>query len=87
MTKAGLIEGIHGAGGGYRLTRRPEEYTVGEILRLTEDDLAPVACLTKDADACPRRETCRTIALWEGYQKLTNDYFDNITLADLCRKP
>ena len=83
LTKAGLIEGIHGAGGGYRLAKAPSSITVGDILRLTEVDMAPVACLAEGADPCERRQICRTIAMWEGYQKVTNDYFDNITLADL----
>ena len=83
LTKAGLIEGIHGAGGGYRLAKAPSSITVGDILRLTEVDMAPVACLAEGAAPCERRQICRTIAMWEGYQKVTNDYFDNITLADL----
>lgn len=83
LTKAGLIEGIHGAGGGYRLAKDASSITVGEILRLTEVDMAPVACLAEGADPCERRPSCRTIAMWEGYQKVTNEYFDGITLADL----
>ena len=83
LTKAGLIEGVHGAGGGYRLSKEPSSITVGDILRLTEVDLAPVACLANGAEPCERRPVCRTISLWEGYQKVTNDYFDHITLADL----
>lgn len=84
LTKAGLIEGVHGAGGGYRLLRNPKDLTVGEILELTETDMAPVACLSKDAAPCERRRECRTVAMWEGYKKLTDDYFNSITLADLC---
>lgn len=84
LTKAGLIEGVHGAGGGYRLAKAPSAITVGEVLRLTEVDMAPVACLADGAEPCERRQTCRTIAMWEGYQKITNEYFDNITLADLA---
>ena len=83
LTKAGLIEGIHGAGGGYRLAKDASSITVGEILRLTEVDMAPVACLAEGAEPCERRPSCRTIAMWEGYQKVTNEYFDGITLADL----
>ena len=79
LTNLGLIEGAKGKSGGYRLIRDPKDCTVGEILRATEVDLAPVACLAKGA------ENCRTIGLWEGYQKLTNDYFDSVTLADLCK--
>ena len=85
LTNLGLIEGAKGKSGGYRLIRDPKDCTVGEILRATEVDLAPVACLAKGAEPCARRENCRTIGLWEGYQKLTNDYFDSVTLADLCK--
>ena len=83
LTKAKLIEGVHGKGGGYRLTRRPEDYTVGEILRLTEGDLAPVACLLPDAAPCPRAAECRTLKLWKDYYDMTNRYFDSISVADL----
>ncbi len=83
LTKAKLIEGVHGKGGGYRLTRAPEDYTVGEILRLTEGDLAPIACLLPDAAPCDRAAECRTIKMWREYYDLTNKYFDSITVADL----
>ena len=83
LSKAGLLEGQHGKGGGYRLNREPSDYSVGEILRLTEGDLAPVACLEKNAKACPRIATCKTIKMWKDFFKLTNEYFDLITLADL----
>lgn len=83
LSKNKLIEGVHGKGGGYRLSRNPEEYTVGEILRLTEGDLAPVACLECGAAACERKDTCKTLSMWDGFLELTNRYFDGITLADL----
>lgn len=83
LTKEKLIEGVHGKGGGYRLTRRPEDYTVGEVLRLTEGDLAPVACLLPDAEPCPRAAECRTLKLWRDYYDMTNRYFDGVTVADL----
>ena len=83
LTKAKLIEGVHGKGGGYRLTRAPEDYTVGEVLRLTEGDLAPVACLSPDAAPCPRAGECRTLKLWRDYYDMTNRYFDSVTIADL----
>lgn len=86
LAKNGLIEGIQGKGGGYRLTRGPEEYKVGDILRLTEGDLAPVACLECGAEPCGRAAECRTRAMWEGFHRLSNEYFDGITLADLMRK-
>jgi len=83
LTQNGLVEGIQGKGGGYRLCRKPEEYTVGEILRLTEGDLAPVKCLACASNRCERIDDCKTIAMWSKFHDLINDYFDGITLADL----
>lgn len=83
LTKAKLIEGVHGKGGGYKLTRAPENYTVGEVLRLTEGDLAPVACLSPDAEPCERAAECRTLSMWQGFYDMTNKYFDNIRISDL----
>ena len=80
---AGMIESSHGIGGGYRLTHEPEWYTLWEILRLAEGDLAPVSCLQENAAGCERAAECRTLPVWEGYYKLTRDYFSGITLADL----
>ena len=85
LVKNGLVEGLQGHGGGYRLTRRPEDYRVGEILRLTEGDLAPVSCLSGDSP-CTRSGGCRTIGMWSRFNKLTNDFFDGITVADLMHK-
>ena len=85
LTKAKLIAGVHGKGGGYRLTRSPEEYSVGEVLRLTEGDLAPVACLAPDADPCPRAAECRTLKMWQDFYDMTNKYFDSISIADLSQ--
>ena len=85
LVKNGLVEGLQGQGGGYRLTRRHEDYRVGEILRLTEGDLAPVSCLSGDSP-CTRSGGCRTIAMWSRFNKLTNDFFDGITVADLMHK-
>lgn len=82
LTKNKLIEGLQGKGGGYRLTLAPDRYRVGDILRLTEGDLAPVACLGCDADVCERAETCKTLPMWSEFYKLTNAYFDGITLSD-----
>ncbi|MBP1577908.1 MAG: Rrf2 family transcriptional regulator [Oscillospiraceae bacterium] len=83
LAKNKLIEGVHGRGGGYRLSRKPDEYTVGEILRLTEGELAPVTCLQCDSAPCSRKDNCKTISMWNGFFKLTNEYFDGITVADL----
>ena len=84
LTKAGLIEGVRGKGGGYRLTRAPEDYTVWEILEASEGELAPVTCLEKGAKPCERASECRTLALWEKFYTLTRDYFSSVTLADLA---
>ena len=82
-----LLAGLRGKGGGYRLTRSPEEYTVGTILRLTEGTLAPVACLEEGAKECPRRGDCRTVPMWEKLSFLVNSYLDGITVADLMGDP
>ena len=87
LKAAGLIESVHGIGGGYRLTRLPEDYTLWEILSLAEGDLAPVACLQEHAEPCQRAAECRTLPVWEGYYKLTQEYFSKITLADLLDAP
>ncbi|MBE6725693.1 MAG: Rrf2 family transcriptional regulator [Ruminococcaceae bacterium] len=85
LTKSGMIEGQQGKGGGYRLTKDPDEYRVYDILRLTEEELAPVACLTDGAKPCERAAECRTLAMWQKFYDLTRDYFSGITLADLMR--
>ena len=84
---AGLIESSHGIGGGYRLTREPEQYTLWEILRLAEGDLAPVSCLQSNAAVCDRAAEGRTLPDWKNYYKLTKDYFSGITLANLMSTP
>ena len=86
LTQNHIVEGVSGKGGGYRLTRRPEEYKVGEILRLTEGDLAPVACLCSGAKACERAEICKTQPMWAEFYKITNAYFDGITLSALMEQ-
>ena len=83
LVKAKLLTGVRGKGGGYSLTRAPEQYTVGSILRVTEESMAPVACLEPGAEICPRSAECRTLALWKGLDKVINDYLDKYTLADL----
>ena len=86
LAKNKLIIGVQGKGGGYRLGKAPEECTVGEILRLTDGNLAPVSCLECGAEPCTRAAECRTLEMWQGFFKLTNEYFDNITIADLMKK-
>ncbi len=82
LSKSNLVEGVHGKGGGYRLSRLPENYTVGEILRLTEGNLAPVACLECGAKPCSRKTDCKTISMWSKFYDMINEYFDTITIAD-----
>ena len=86
LVRAKLLTGLRGKGGGYRLTRTPERYTVGEILRLTEDSLAPVACLGEGAAPCARAGACLTLPVWHGLDKLINEYLDGITIADLLQR-
>ena len=86
LVKAGMIEGVHGKGGGYRLTGEATTYRVGDILRLTEGNLAPVACLECGAAPCERREECRTIKLWENLHAAVTDYIDSVSRADLIKQ-
>ena len=85
LVEAGFVEGLHGRNGGYRLTRKPEDYTVGEILQAAEGDLAPVACLCGDAPVCERSLDCRTRPLWEGLNARINEYLDGIKLSELMK--
>ena len=85
LAKNNFIEGVHGKGGGYKLTRSPEQYRVGDILRLTEGDLAPVACLECNAAPCQRTAECRTRPMWHALDKMINDYLDSVTIADLMK--
>ena len=85
LVKAKLLNGVRGKGGGYRLTKSPDQYTVGSILRLTEESLAPVACLEEGAASCPRMAQCRTLPLWQGLNQVINDYLDNVTIVDLVQ--
>lgn len=87
LAKNGLIEGVHGKGGGYRLKRDPKECRVGEILRLTEGELAPVACLSCQAEPCLRTADCRTRPMWDKLNSLINGYLDGVTVADLMKPP
>ena len=80
-----LVEGLHGKGGGYRLTRKPEDYRISEILRLTEGDLAPVACLECNAEKCKRTAECRTLPMWMELNRRVNEYLDSVTIADLMK--
>lgn len=87
LKNAGLIEGVHGKGGGYRLTRAPEDYRVYDILVLTEGELATVACLDcKSQEKCSNSENCRTKPMWTELQKIIGDYLKSVTIKDLMKK-
>ena len=83
LLKAGFVQSFRGKSGGYRLSKVPEEYTVGSILRLSVGSLAPVACLEQNPVECRRMAECRTLPMWRKLNTMINDYFDGITLADL----
>ena len=85
LVKEKLVTGIHGKGGGYRLTQEPDTYRIGDLLRLTDGDLAPVACLECGAEPCRHMDDCRTIPLWRELDRRINAYLDSVTLADLMR--
>ncbi len=83
LSRAGLVEGLRGKGGGYRLTRSSANYSVGEILRLTEGSLAPVTCLEGAENPCPRAGECTTLPMWQKLDDLINTYLDSVSLSDL----
>lgn len=85
LSKNGFIEGVHGKGGGYRLVKAPEDCRVGDILRLTEGDLAPVACLECGAKPCERAYKCKTYPMWREFYRIVSEYFDGKTLADILK--
>ncbi|MCD8085048.1 MAG: Rrf2 family transcriptional regulator [Clostridiales bacterium] len=86
LVKKRFLAGLRGKGGGYRLTRTPEQYTVYSILELTEESLSPVSCLEDGAAPCPRMAECRTLPLWQGLDQVIRDYLEGITLADLMHR-
>ena len=86
LTRAGYVKSYRGNNGGYRLARKPEEYTAGEILRTTEGSLSPIACIEDTPNRCPRREVCTTLSFWKGMRKVIDEYVDSITLADLIEQ-
>ena len=83
LTKSGLLKSGRGSGGGYRLTRAPDQYTVGQILRAMEGKLAPVMCLEDDENQCERSSFCPTIDFWRGLYQVIDRYVDSVTLQDL----
>ena len=85
LVAGGILSGASGKGGGYKLLRKPEEYTVGEIIELMEGSMATVACLADGAAPCPRAGTCETLSLWSDFDKLKHDYFYGKRLSDLLK--
>lgn len=83
LNKADVLRTTRGFQGGYRLAKSPDSYTVGEILRLTEGSLAPVACLEHDPIECSRSIGCATLPVWQGLYRVINEYLDGITLQDI----
>ena len=84
LNKAGFLETARGNAGGYKLAKEPKDYIVGDILRATEGDLAPIICLTEDG-ACQRKQICKTYSFWKGLDDIINDYIDSKTLEDLLK--
>jgi len=84
LVKAHFVEGMRGKGGGYRLTRSPERYTVGSVLKLTEGSVAPVACLGEKSKNCRHATECKTLPMWEKLDALIDEYLEGVTVADLA---
>nr|WP_297708779.1 Rrf2 family transcriptional regulator [uncultured Butyrivibrio sp.] len=86
LVKNKILEGASGKHGGYKLTRAPQDYTVGEIIELMEGPIAPVACLAPNSEECPRKDKCKTLSMWEEFQKLEHDFFYSKHLSDLINE-
>lgn len=86
LNKSNLLKTNRGYQGGYMLSKPPSKYTVGEILRITEGNLCPVACLQYEPNDCPRADECMTLFIWQGLYKTITDYLDGITLQDIIDK-
>ena len=86
LSKGGIVDAVHGKGGGYRLNRSPEEYTVGSILKLTEGSLASTGCTSQGPNACGRATCCEALPMWEKLDRMIDEFFEGITIADLLKK-
>ncbi len=86
LVRGGFLSAVSGRGGGYRLSRRPDEYSIGEILEFMEGSLAIVACCTKDAPPCPRAPECRTLPMWTEFDNMVHDFFYGKKLSDLTQQ-
>ena len=84
LNKAGFLETARGNTGGYKLSKKPKEYIIGDILRATEGDLTPIYCLTEEGE-CNRQKDCKTFSFWKGLDDVINEYIDGKTLEDLIR--
>ena len=84
LVQQNFLRGLRGKGGGYKLTRKPEEYTVGEILEVTEGTLAVVSCLQSNSAPCERKNFCKTLPMWKEFNRMTREFFFGITLKDLA---
>jgi len=85
LNKAGFVMSLRGKNGGYKLAKTPGEYTVGSIIKLTEGNLAPVACLEPPVNQCSRADKCITLDFWKGLYKVIDDYVESKTLEDLIK--
>ncbi len=86
LSKSGFVDALHGKGGGYRLNRPADDYTVGSVLKLTEGTLAPVACLESERNKCDRADKCRTLPMWTELDSLIDKYLAGVTIRDLAEK-
>ena len=85
LSKAGFVDAAHGKGGGYRLNRSPEGYTIGAILKLTEGSLAAVSCTSQGPAACQRSTCCQTKPMWDKLDRMIDEFFEGITIGDLLK--
>ena len=85
LVKGGVLSGLRGKGGGYRLVRDPDQFSILDILELMEGSLAPVACLECNAEKCKRTAECRTLPMWMELNRRVNEYLDSVTIADLMK--
>lgn len=85
LVKEGILTGLRGKGGGYRLRKEPDQYKVSSILKLTEGSLSPVACLDPGGEPCPRMANCRTLPMWKGLNDAIQAYLEGFTIADLMQ--
>lgn len=86
INSSGALRANRGKQGGYMLAKEPSAYTVGQILRITEGNLAPIACLEDNVNQCERAKKCKTLSMWKGLNKVITDYLDGVTLQDILNE-